>query len=486
MTISKVEEARRVHIELHGIDYIPESERWAKPRDLFSMWAGASFQVEYFVYGIALMTFGFSFSQAIILTIIGNCSFILVGVASLQGPVAGTTAMTINRAAFGARGSRVIALFNWLTQIGFETEGMILIVLAAEVLASRAGLHVGEPLKVVFVLGAVAVQLLLPLFGHATLLKALRLLAAPFLALYVILAIYIVPKAHFHAVSHGAGWSTWFAGLAFTIALSGLGWTENGNDYSRYLAHDAKRSSIVGWVVLGSGVPETLVMILGIMVGTYTTSIATSSNPFSALALGHVVPTAFVVPVLVVSIAQLFAINSLDLYSSGVTLQTVGFGLKRWQAVIVDTFVTAVLTVYAVFNATFNTLLKDFADIVIIWIAPWFAIYIIDWVLRRFRYDNLALQRTDRGSPYFGTFFGFRSSAVIAQTLGMLAAIEGLAPTFSIPSWLTLVSSHTHGADVSVFSGIGVAGLVYYLLARRELTAGVPTPTAIEAASTIE
>ena len=433
------------------------------------MWAGASFQVEYFVYGIALMTFGFSFSQALILTIIGNCSFVLVGIASLQGPIAGTTAMTINRASFGSRGARLIALFNWLTQIGFETEGLILIVLAAEVLADRAGVHVGSGLKIIFILLAVAIQLLVPLFGHETLVKTLRVLAVPFLALYIVLATYIVPKAHFHTVTHVASWSTWLAGLAFTVALSGLGWTENGNDYSRYLPKDAKRSSIIGWVFLGSGVPQTLVMIIGIMVGTYTTTIATSANPFSAFANGHVVPTGFVVPVLVVSIVQLFAINSLDLYSSGVTLQTIGFSLQRWQAVIVDTCVTGVLTVYAIFDATFNTLLKDFADIVIIWIGPWFAIYILDWAMRRYRYDSRALQETTAGSRYFGSFFGFRPAAVVAQLLGMFAALEGLAPTFPVPGWLTLVASHTHGADVSIFSGVGVAGVAYYVLARREL-----------------
>ncbi len=49
-----------LHVEQHGIDYIPSSERWASPRDIFGMWAGASVQVEYFLYGAILMTFGFT------------------------------------------------------------------------------------------------------------------------------------------------------------------------------------------------------------------------------------------------------------------------------------------------------------------------------------------------------------------------------------------------------------------------------------------
>ena len=59
------------HVEQHGIDFIPTGERWARPRDLFGMWAGASVQIEYFVYGAILMTFGFTFTQAVVLIVIG-------------------------------------------------------------------------------------------------------------------------------------------------------------------------------------------------------------------------------------------------------------------------------------------------------------------------------------------------------------------------------------------------------------------------------
>src|SRR5271169_6733501 len=126
------------HVEQHGMDFIPESERWAKPRDLFGMWAGASVQVEYFIYGAILMTFGFTFAQALSLIVIGNLSFLLLGVCSLQGPDSGTTTFGTNRAPFGPNGSRLIAGLNWLTQIGFEVEGLILIVGAAIVLSLKA------------------------------------------------------------------------------------------------------------------------------------------------------------------------------------------------------------------------------------------------------------------------------------------------------------------------------------------------------------
>jgi purine-cytosine permease-like protein len=173
------------------------------------MWAGASLQIEYFVYGVILMTFGFTFAQAVAIIVLGNLSYLFLGLASLQGPQAGTTAMTINRASFGTRGSRLIALFNWLTQVGFETEGLILVVFAAEVLAVKAGFLPGTPAKVVFIVIAVAIQLLLPLLGHATMVKTLRLLIIPFVILFAILAALTLGKAHLNAVPHGAGCCSW-------------------------------------------------------------------------------------------------------------------------------------------------------------------------------------------------------------------------------------------------------------------------------------
>src|SRR6202035_1691837 len=117
-----------------------------------------SVNFEYLVYGAVLMTFGFTFGQAVFLILVGNLSYLLLGVCSLQGPDAGTTVFTINRAAFGPNGSRLSALFNWAKQVGFETEGLILIVFGGIALASKAGFHAGTPMKVVFILVAAAVQ----------------------------------------------------------------------------------------------------------------------------------------------------------------------------------------------------------------------------------------------------------------------------------------------------------------------------------------
>jgi purine-cytosine permease-like protein len=194
------------------------------------------------------------------------------------------------------------------------------------------------------------------------------------------------------------------------------------------------------------------------------------------LPLAHqtIIPAWFVVVFMIFAALQLFCINSLDMYSSGVTLQAIGVPVRRYQAVIVDCVIALGVTMYAVFNSSFSTYLSDFVDIVIVWIAPWSAIFVVDWILRRYRYVPGELQKTGRDSLYWragGVFW----PALIAQVVGMYAAISGLSATFTLPHWLNELTFHTtdypanFGADFSVFLGFGVGGLLYAVLAYRSV-----------------
>ena len=99
--------------------------------------------------------------------------------------------------------------------------------------------------------------------------RVLRWLVVPFVAIYVVLAGLSVGHAHAAPRPTGVTWQLWTAGLAFTIALSGLGWTENGNDYSRYLPPTVSRRSVVGWLFVGTALPEIALMTLGAVVFSF-------------------------------------------------------------------------------------------------------------------------------------------------------------------------------------------------------------------------
>jgi nucleobase:cation symporter-1, NCS1 family len=450
-------------VERRGIEHIPQSERWGKPSGLFWMWAGAVWNVEFVVYGaLAVVVFGLSFAQAVVVIVIGNLFYALTGLASLQGPQAGTTAFGVSRAPFGPNGNRLPSFFNWVTQVGFEIEGIAYIVFAAILLTSKAGFTAGVAAKVIFIILAVAIQAVLPLLGHAAVLKVLRWLAIPFVILFAIMAGLTAGKANLHVPAHAASWGALTIFLALVISAGGLGWTENGNDYSRYLAPDASKVRIVFAVALGGAIPSALLEVLGAAIGTAVPH-ATSVN---GLISGF--PGWFVWIYLIFAIVQLFAINTIDLYSSGVTLQSLIPGLRRLQCVAIDTVIAGGLTAYAVFSSHFLTLLADFLLFIILWLGPWCAIYLVDSWLRRNRYDHDALLN-ERGR-YFRNG-GVHWPAIIAQVLGMVCAAFWLNAYSPYVGYFASRNGGLLGSDFSVFIGLFVGGVVYYLLARKSVRA---------------
>jgi len=460
-----------VAIEAKGIEHITHGERWGRPSGLFWLWAGAVWNVEYVVYGTLLVVvFGLSFAQSVLVILLGNLFYLLTGFASLQGPAAGTTTFAISRASFGPNGNRVPSVFNWATQVGFEIEGIALIVLAGVALAAKAGVSAGDGLKAGLLIGAVLIQACLPFIGHAAMVRVLRWLAFPFIALFVIMAIITASKVNLTAVPHGAGWGSVMVGLALVISAGGLGWTENGNDYSRYLSPTSSKRNIVFAVALGAGIPSVLLEVLGAAVATAVTGSA-AFGIISVNGLVAVFPGWFVVPYLIVAIVQLFAINSMDLYSSGVTLQSIGLHLKRYHCVLIDTVVAGGLAAYAIFSTRFSQLLADFLLFIIVWVGPWCAIYLVDYLLRRGRYDNGALQNETGGRYYRNG--GVHWPAIVAQGVGMVAAALWLN---AYSPYVSPLSSRVDGSDFSVFLGLFFGGITYYLLARRKVRAETDAP----------
>ena len=451
-------------VERRGIEHVPHAERWGKPSSLFWMWAGAVWNVEFVVYGaIGVVVFGLSFGQAVLVTVIGNVSYVLTGLASLQGPRAGTTTFGISRAPFGPNGNRLPSFFNWVTQVGFEIEGIALIVFAAILLTTKAGFTAGTPAKIIFIIVAIAIQAVLPLLGHAAVLQVLRWLAVPFIVLFAIMAVLATSKVNLHVPAHGASWGAMTIFLALVIAAGGLGWTENANDYSRYLPATADKKRIVLAVALGGAIPSALLEILGAAIATGVPSATTPNGLVSGFHAW------FVWPYLIFAILQLFAINTLDLYSSGVTLQSLVPRLHRLHCVAIDTVICGGLAGYAVFSSDFYRLLANFLLFIIVWLGPWCGIYLVDSWLRRDRYDYDSLLNM-RGGRYYRRG-GVYWPAVTAQVIGMVCAALWLNAYSPYVGPLASRVGGPVGSDFSVFIGLAVGALSYYLLASRAVRA---------------
>ncbi|WP_194852756.1 cytosine permease [Nocardia sp. SYP-A9097] len=445
-------------VEQRGIDHIPESERTGTVRQLGFMWSGVILNVQVVVYGTLLIVIGLNVWQALAAVAIGTATWVLAGLASLPGPAAGTTTFTVTRAAFGRNGMRPIAFCNWLQQIGYEVLDLVILVLAGSALLDMAGVHAGTPTKVVLLVLFSIAQSLLPSLGHAAITRVLNMLVIPFAALFLIMAWLTADKLDI-TVGQPAGWTALLGGVALAASASGLGWTPNAADFSRYLPSSTPRRRIVAAVTIGGGVPQALLMLLGIGVALLTEQ---ASDPISGLP--SVYPGWFLGPYLVLVIAQMISLNAIDLYSSGVTLQAIGVRIGRWQAVVLDGVICALIGSIVVFSADFNTFVSNFLLFMIVWFAPWAAIFVIDYFLRRGRYDLDSLGAA--GGRYLRPG-GLHMPGVMAQAAGMLAALCCIDTSiFTGP-----IAKLLNGADLSVPAGLLMGGIVYYLTARRTVPA---------------
>ena len=287
------------------------------------------------------------------------------------------------------------------------------------------------------------------------------------------MAIITASKVNLHVTPHGAGWGGLMVAVALVMSAGGLGWTENANDYSRYLPRNTSKGGIILAVALGGAIPSILLEVLGAAVAT-AVPVTSAYTVASVTGLVSVFPGWFVVPYLIIAIFQLFAINSVDLYSSGVTLQSLGIHLKRYHCVMIDTVVSGAFAAYVIFSQHFSQLLSDFLLFIIVWVAPWCAIYLVDYFLRRGRYDTEALQ-DEKDGIYFRNG-GWNWRALVALGVGMIAAALWLN---AYSPYVSPLSSRLGGSDFSIFMGLIFGGVTYYLLARKSAPAEVDkTPVA--------
>ncbi len=476
-------DARRrfFHPEERGIELIPESEQRMRPIGLFWLWAGAIFNVEFLVYGALIVSFGLSFTQALLVILFGNLAYFAVGLMSLQGPLTGTTAMMVGRGVFGRRGNAAPSFFNWITQEGYEVLGLVLVVLLVSSLFTHSGLLVHAGLKIVILIGAVVVQFILPFLGHAAIEKTLRYLSFVFIVVFAVMAFLVLPHVHLSALHQHGSWQLVTSALIVIVSAGGLGWIENANDYSRYIPPTASKTKIVFSAALGGMIPSILLEILGALAYTVSPKVAAVTGVPSAFA-GW-----FFWPFVILALPQLFSIGTIDLYSAGVTLESLGLRLKRTYSVIVNIVVAGAVALLVLLVGNLYTDLSGFLDYTLVWLAPWFSIYFVDYLLRRGRYDVKSLV-SERGGVYWRNG-GFNVRALVSLGLGMLAAIMWIDGQYYVPSFMGPLSRATGGADFSWILGIIVGGGLYYALSFRKIadeTSSRPTDTAAKDPVAIE
>jgi purine-cytosine permease-like protein len=133
-------------------------------------------------------------------------------------------------------------------------------------------------------------------------------------------------------------------------------------------------------------------------------------------ALTTILPTWFLVPFALVAIGGLVSGATLDIYSSGLTLLTLGLRTPRWVAAAVDGVLMVLGTIYIVWVAdSFLGLFMAFLIILGVPMAAWCGIFLADLLLRRRDYDERKL--FDASAAGYGAVNGVAVALMLLATL---------------------------------------------------------------------
>ena len=457
-------------IEGHGMDPIPESARYGSVARVFTVWFTPNLVPAAFFLGtLAAASFiGLGFWTSIAAIVVGNVvGSILVGLLATMGPKTGMAQMPLARLAYG-KSIVVPGLLNWISCIGWDGINSVFGAAAISILT-------GLPFVVSLVV-IVVCQGLLGILGYEAIHTFEKYMAIVLGAMFLVLTISVLGQA-----STGIARADAVSGLdqigAFIlystiIASFVLAWALYASDYTRYLPTSTDGTRVFWWTVLGLSLGAGWIEVLGLLVADKATKAGAvdtintilSGSPLAALAM------------LAIGIGTV-AVNAMNDYTGSLSLQAAGLRVPR----VVSAILVAILGFAVTLWLNSGDLVGKVENILLFlsyWIAPWAAVVLADWRLRRGRANVARLVDFGRlqsgGYALASAVIGFVVSLPFQQSsLG-----EDIRKSTGLP--VNLISDdYLHYADLAYVVGFVVAFGVFWAVARSRAGAvAEPEPTA--------
>ena len=474
-------EDRVGRIETRGVDYIPEVERDSRPGNLAAVFFGGNLAFSVIVFGWLPIVFGLGWWSAVTSSVVGLALGTLVAAPlALLGPRTGTNNPVSSGAHFGVNGRLIGSALTLLFALAFVaisvwTGGDALVASATRLLGTPGGdamLAVGYAL---IAAGVVTVAL----FGHATVV-ALQKGLIPTMGL--LLGLGIVAFGGDFDAGYGGGnyvlggfWQTWM--LSVVVAAAGpISYAPSLGDYSRRISH---RRYGDRRVLAAAAVGVFFGLLVATLFGAFTA--VTFSDPGDSYVLDLVAgsPIWYVLPILVIALAGSVGQGGLNLYATGLDMESLVPRLRRVQT----TLIMSLIAVALVFLGTFvlNALDSITAMTLVLngLAAPWVVVNLVGFFARRKRYDPADLQvfnQRRRGGRYWFVG-GWNPRAVLAWAAGGTFGLLSVNTTLYVGP----LADVADGVDVSLL-GSGVIAGALYAAALALFRERVPEPSAACAA----
>ncbi|MFJ9630844.1 purine-cytosine permease family protein [Streptomyces sp. NPDC091280] len=450
-------EPRVSGLEIRSIDYVPLDERHGKLWHLGPLWFMSNAQIATLAVGLISITEGGNLVWSLIAIVAGTLlGTFFMAFHSAQGPQLGLPQMIQSRPQFGYVGALLVWLFAYVQYAGFNVFNTIL---AGEALHTTVHGNTKMWVAVVTVVGFV-----IALVGYDVIHKAEQFLTYTFLVVFGIFTVGVLATLHYPAGSFDLGGFSWTPFLAQFGVVAGyqISWAIYVSDYSRYLPPDVTVRKTFYWTYFGSALGGVWLMTLGALLAAW------AGKDFDTIrsidAAGDKVFSGFGAIVLLFATLGLVSVTALNMYGGSLTLISAIDSLKQVRPTVgvraLTIGLTAALSLVGAFAATSNFLtnFNNFLLLVLYLFIPWTAVNLMDYYVVRRGHYAIAEIFNPRG--IYGRW-GWHG--IISYLVGFGVMI----PFFSVGTlYVGPVAHAMDGADLSLFVGLPVAGLLYWWLSR--------------------
>ncbi|MEV0081903.1 cytosine permease [Saccharopolyspora sp. NPDC050642] len=446
-------------IETRGIDVVPDAERHGSARELFAIWAAPNVSYLSFVVGATTILMGLGLAESIAVIVAGNLLWFITGFISISGPAAGTTGSVISRAMYGVLGNKVvIAITGWLISALYLALNWSAASVAGIGLAGQLGLPDSAALDAAVICAIAAATILIAIYGHATIVRLYTALTVVLTIVFLVVSALVVVRADwsYAPAEPLTGFShVVVLAAAFTIVASTPLSYANSPDLARYLPRSTSGTAVTCWAAAGAIVPSIVLTSVGALAATALDM----SDPQAAL---ESIMPAWFAPVFVIAVVvNTMANNGMTAYSAGLCMQSIGVRLPRVPAVLVVGVIGTAMTLFAILVFDFLTAVNTMLELVVVITGPCMAVYATDVVLRRNRYDGVALHDQTRSGPFW-----YRGGANWAGALATVAGVLAATLCASSSSFVGPVSAAMDGLNLALPVGIIGSAVLYWILSR--------------------
>jgi NCS1 nucleoside transporter family len=444
-------------LEIRSIDYVPLNERHGKLWHLGPLWFMSNAQIATLAVGLISITEGGNLIWSLIAIVAGTLlGTFFMAFHSAQGPQLGLPQMIQSRPQFGYVGALLVWLFAYVQYAGFNVFNTIL---AGEALHTTV--HGGTKMWVAVV---TVVGFVIALVGYDVIHKAEQFLTYTFLVVFGIFTVGVLATLHYPAGSFDLGGFSWTPFLAQFGVVAGyqISWAIYVSDYSRYLPPDVTVRKTFYWTYFGSALGGVWLMTLGALLAAWAGKDFDTIRSINAA--GDKVFSGFGAIVLLFATLGLVSVTALNMYGGSLTLISAIDSFKKVQPTVsvraLTIGLTAVLSLVGAMAATadFLTNFNNFLLLVLYLFIPWTAVNLMDYyVVRRGHYAIAEIF-----NPH-GMYGRWGWHGIISYLVGFGVMV----PFFSVGTLYVGPIAHAmDGADLSLFVGLPVAGLLYWWLSR--------------------